>query len=146
MIIEVSKKTKEYIDKIREGGDAELILAYHKWMCESLGFEHRTEIDEAFQEIKSKACKSAKEVVLALVKGELKLTTNKQTRFVYYKERGSGSNKIRRYYGSAHETREAFAASWYDTGYAKDEEHMKALETLGWTKISLDEARKEDNK
>lgn len=146
MIIEVSKKTKKYIDEIREGGDAELILAYHKWMSESLDFEQRTELDKAFQEIKNKARKSAKEIVLSLIRYELRLVSYEPTRFVYYKERGHGDDKIRRYYGRARETDTATSATWYDTGFSHDERHMQALETLGWTKIPLDEARKEDNK
>lgn len=146
MIIEVSEKTKKHIDKIRESGDEELILAYHVWMSESVCLEDRSEIDEAFQEIKEKAHKSVKEIVLALVKNELHLASNEPTRFVYYKECGGGSSKVRRYYGSARETDAAITATWYDTGCGRDEEHMKALETLGWTKISLNEAHKEDNK
>lgn len=126
MIIEVSEKTKKYIDEIRENGDAELILAYHVWMTESLSFEHRTEIDEAFQEIKSKARKSAKEVVLALVKNELRLTT-KPKELIFYKNVGDGRTF---YYSDFINANSKGAAAVFIIG--NDDEKIEALKTLGW--------------
>lgn len=126
MIIEVSEKTKKYIDEIREGGDAELILAYHVWMSESLEFEHGSEIDEAFQEIKNKARKSAKEIVLALVKNELRLTT-KPKELIFYKNVGDGRTF---YYSNFINSNSKESAAVFIIGL--DDEKIEAMKTLGW--------------
>lgn len=126
MIIEVSEKTKKYIDEIRESGDAELILAYHVWMTESLDLENRTEIDEAFQEIKFKAHKSVKEVVLALVKNELRLTT-KPKELIFYKNVGDGRTF---YYSNFINSNSKESAAVFIIGL--DDEKIEALKTLGW--------------
>lgn len=126
MIIEVSEKTKKYIDEIRESGDEELILAYHIWMSEPIGFEQRSEIDEAFQEIKSKTRKSAKEVVLALVKNELRLTT-KPKELIFYKNVGDGRTF---YYSNFINSNSKESAAVFIIGL--DDEKIEALKTLGW--------------
>lgn len=126
MIIEVSEKTKKYIDEIRESGDEELILAYHIWMSESIGFEQRSENDEAFQEIKSKAHKSVKEVVLALVKNELRLTT-KPKELIFYKNVGDGRTF---YYSNFINSNSKESAAVFIIGL--DDEKIEAMKTLGW--------------
>lgn len=126
MIIEVSEKTKKHIDKIRQIGDEELILAYHIWMSASIGSEQRSEIDEAFQEIKSKAHKSVKKVVLALVKNELRLTT-KPKELIFYKNVGDGRTF---YYSNFIDSNSRGAAAVFIIGL--DDEKIEALKTLGW--------------
>ena len=58
----------------------------------------------------------------------------------FYKNQG----RKRRYYGAFKEVNNGLEATWYDTGLSLEERQMEALETLGWTKTSLKQARKED--
>lgn len=141
MKVTLKKDTYNYFKNLIEGSGRELI---EEWKS----FDEYGKNSDYWSALYDKTYKEAEfssaQMVAKLLRGEIEIKKEEATRFVYYKERGIGSGNGRRYYGSAQETKDAFSATWYDTGISDDERHMKALETLGWTKISLEQAQLED--
>lgn len=83
-------------------------------------------------------------MVAKLLRGKIEIEEKKDpTRFVFYKNTIDSGN-ARRYYGTAEEVKEGIKATWYDTGLSHDERQMEALKTLGWKKISLEQAIEDD--
>lgn len=137
MKVTVSKDTYDYFTNLLESNGQRLIESWKKYIEE--GYEYSIWF-ELYNEVASEVEFNSAQMVAKLLRGEIELEQEAPKRFVYFKNFGGK----RRYYGSAEEVDKGIKASWYDTGDPKDEEHMKALETLGWYKIPLDEAIEED--
>lgn len=142
MKVTVNKETYEYFKDLIEGNGQRLIESWKEYIDDDVDFKCWGDL---LQAVATKVEYSSAQMVAKLLRGEIKIEEKKEpTRFVYYKERGFTGNKVRRYYGSMHETAKAIDATWYDTRLSHDERQMEALETLGWKKITLSEAQQED--
>lgn len=138
MKVTVNKEAYEYFKDLIEGDGQRLIESWKEYIDDDVDFEYWSDL---FQTVGKVVEYSSAQMVAKLLRGEIKLEEKKEpTRFVYFKSLG----RKRRYYGSAEEVDKGISATWYDTGNQKDEEQMKALETLGWHKIPLNEAIEED--
>lgn len=136
MKAKVSKETYEYFKDLIEGDGQRLVESWKEYIEDDTDYKFWQEL---YAEVINEIEFSSAQMVAKLLRGEIKLT-QEVTRFVYYKTFGHK----RRYYGSAEEVDKGIKATWYDTGNQLDEEHMEALETLGWNKIPLNEAIEED--
>lgn len=136
MKVTVSEKTYNYFKGLLDGDGQRLIEDWKEYVEDDLEYSFW---EELYEEVANEVGYSSAQMVAKLLRGEIKLT-REATRFVYYKNLG----RKRRYYGSAEEVDKGIKATWYDTGNQRDEEHMKALATLGWHKIPLNEAVEED--
>lgn len=142
MKVIVSKDTYEYFRELIAGDGQRLIENWREYIENDTHFKFWGEL---YGKVIGEVELSSAQMVAKLLRGEIEIEEKKEpTRFVYYKERGIGSGNGRRYYGGARETDEALGATHYKHGISHDERHMSALETLGWTKITLDEAIVED--
>lgn len=142
MKVTLTKDTYEYFKDLIEGDGQRLIESWKEFIENNIDF---TIWHELYTKVVEEVEFSSAQMVAKLLRGEIEIEEKKEpTRFVFYKERGFTGSKVRRYYGSVNEVTEGIEATWYDNGFGQDERHMEALETLGWTKISLEQAQKED--
>lgn len=141
MKVILKKDTYNYFKNLIEGSGRELIEEWKSYIDYGKNSDYWSDLyDKTYKEAEF----SSAQMVAKLLRGEIEIEKEEATRFVYYKECGYGASKVRRYYGTAQETKYAISATWYDTGLSHDERHMEALEALGWTKISLEQAQVED--
>lgn len=141
MKVTLKKDTYNYFKNLIEGDGQRLIESW-------IGFiEHDTDFNiwgELYNKVVEEVEFSSAQMVAKLLRGEIEIEKEKEaTRFVCYKK-VCGYTYKRRYYGTAEEVSTGIRATWYDTGISHDERQMEALETLGWTRISLEQAQKED--
>lgn len=141
MKVTLTKDTYEYFKDLIEGDGQRLIESWKQYIDYDMDFSIWGELyNKVVEEVEF----SSAQMVAKLLRGEIEIEEKKEpTRFVFYKKLG-GFTSERRYYGTAKEVKSGLEATWYDTGLSHDERHMEALETLGWTKISLEQAQKED--
>lgn len=139
--VTVNKDTYKYFKDLLEDNGQRLIESWKEYIEDDLDLIFWREL---FNKVANEAEYSSAQMVAKLLRGEIEIEQEEPTRFVYYKERGFTGSKVRRYYGSVHETAKALEATWYDTGLSHDERQMEALETLGWKKIALSKAQQED--
>lgn len=141
MKVTLKKDTYNYFKNLIEGNGRELI---EEWKS----FDEYGKNSDYWSDLYDKTYKEAEfssaQMVAKLLRGEIEIKKEEATRFVFYKEGGYVGSKVRRYYGSATEVDKGIKATWYDTGISHDERQMEALKTLGWTKISLEQAQLED--
>lgn len=140
MKVTLKKDTYNYFKNLIEGDGQRLIESWKEYIEYDRDFSIWGELyNKVVEEVEF----SSAQMVAKLLRGEIEIEKEKPTRFVFYKNTFGSSGK-RRYYGTAEETNKGIKATWYDTGISHDERQMEALETLGWTKISLEQAQKED--
>ena len=137
MKVKVNKGTYEYFKDLLEDDGQRLIESWKEYIEADIDFIFWQEL---YAKVINEVSYSSAQMVAKLLRGEIEVQLESPTRFVYYKTYG----RKRRYYGSAEEVDKGIKATWYDTGNSYDEGHMKALETLGWFKIPLDEAIEQD--
>lgn len=142
MKVTLKKDTYNYFKNLIEGSGRKLIEEWKSYIDYDKNSDYWNDLyDKTYKEAEF----SSAQMVAKLLRGEIEIEEKKEpTRFVFYKERGFIGSKVRRYYGSVNEATEGSKATWYDKGFSQDERHMEALETLGWKKISLEQAQKED--
>lgn len=136
----VNKETYKYFKDLLEDDGQRLIESWKEYIEDNLYLVFWSEL---LNKVANEVEYSSAQMVAKLLRGEIEIEQEEPTRFVFYKNTFDSSGK-RRYYGSAEETNKGIKATWYDTGISHDERHMEALETLGWTKISLEQAQLED--
>lgn len=137
MKAKVSRNTYKYFKDLLEDDGQRLIESWKEYIDDDLDYNFWNEL---FNIVANEVKYSSAQMVAKLLRGEIEIEQQEPTCFVYFKSLG----RKRRYYGSAEEVDKGISATWYDTGNPKDKEEMKALETLGWHKIPLDEAIEED--
>lgn len=137
MKVTVSKETYDYFKKLLDGSGQKLIENWQHYINYGKETIYWNGLyDKVYKEVGF----SSAQMVAKLLRGEIELEKPDQTRFVFYKKQAGK----RRYYGAFEEVTTATKATWYNTELSHDERQMEALETLGWIKISLEQAQEED--
>ncbi|QWY14633.1 hypothetical protein [Lactococcus phage PLG-II] len=140
MKVTLKKDTYNYFKNLIEGSGRKLIEEWKSFTEYGKNSDYWSALyDKTYKEAEF----SSAQMVAKLLRGEIEIEKEEATRFVFYKN-VCGSVSERRYYGTAEEVDKGIRATWYDTGFSHDERQMEALETLGWKKISLEQAQKED--
>lgn len=142
MKVTLKKDTYEYFKDLIECDGQRLIESWEEYIDDDTDFIHWQEL---YAKVINEVAFSSALMVAKLLRGEIEIEEKKEPkRFVFYKERGFTGSKVRRYYGSVNEVTEGIEATWYDEGLLYDERQMEALKILGWKKISLEQAQKDD--
>lgn len=137
MKVTVNKDTYKYFKDLLEDDGQRLIESWKEYIEDDLDLIFWGEL---FKKVANEVEYSSAQMVAKLLRGEIEIEQEGPTRFVFYKNQGGK----RRYYGAFKDVNNGLEATWYDTGFSLEERQMEALETLGWTKISLEQAQKED--
>lgn len=138
MKVTLTKDTYNYFKDLIEGDGQRLIESWQEFI------EHDTDFSiwgELYNKVVEEVEFSSAQMVAKLLRGEIEIKEKEEpTRFTFYKKQGGE----RRYYGAFEEVTTGIKATWYDKGLSYDERQMEALETLGWKKISLEQAIEDD--
>lgn len=138
MKVTLKKDTYNYFKDLLEDDGQRLIESWKEYIDDGTDCKFWYDI---FTKVVNEVGSGSAQMVAKLLRGEIEIEEKKEpTRFVFYKKQGGK----RRYYGAFEEVTTGIKATWYDTGLSFDEQHMKALEQLAWTKISLEQAIADD--
>lgn len=129
--VEVTLEAYNYFSKRLLSNDGGLVEDWRNYCNGTINKFDRKHWEELYEKVGFNCDYRSAGMVMKLISQDITFEPERPKKFVFYKGK---IDDTKRYYGEFIETTFPAGASKYEVGDAKDEEHMKALELLGWIK------------
>lgn len=130
-LVQMTNEAYEYFNKRLIQNDGALVEDWRRYCSGMINKYDKKHWEELYNKVAKECEFRSSNMLTKIINGDIELECEPKKRFVFYKVK---LDKGKRYYGDFIETTFSAGASKYEEGNIKDEEQMKALETLGWIK------------